>query len=60
MDVVAGFLNAGVVSEIYMNQTQGFRTTAKNGGELICKLKTVLFGIREAPRAWNSLSSDWF
>jgi hypothetical protein len=39
MDVVNAFLNALVVSEIYMDQPQGFRKTAKDGRELVCKLK---------------------
>jgi histone deacetylase 1/2 len=59
MDVVAAFLNANVVSEIYMDQPQRFRNTAKDGGELACKLKKAFYGIHEAPRAWNSLLSEW-
>ncbi len=59
MGVVTAFLNANVVSEIYMDQPQGFRKTAKDGGELVRKLKKALYGIREAPRAWNSLLSEW-
>ncbi len=51
MDAVTAFLNADVVSEIYMDQPQGFRKTSKNGGEMFCKLKLALYGIREAPRA---------
>ncbi len=39
MDVVTAFLNAYVVSEIYMNQPQGFKKKSKDGGELVCKLK---------------------
>jgi hypothetical protein len=42
-----------------MDQPQGFRKTAKDGGELVCKLKKALYGIREAPHAWNSLLSEW-
>ncbi len=59
MDGVTAFLNANVVSEIYMDQPQGFRKAAKDGGELVCKLKKALYRIREAPRAWNSLLSEW-
>ena len=32
MDVVTSFLNANVVSEIYMDQPQGFGKTTKDGG----------------------------
>jgi histone deacetylase 1/2 len=59
MNVVTAFLNANVVSEIYMDQTQGFRKTTKDREKLVCKLKKALYGIREAPRAWNFLLSEW-
>jgi hypothetical protein len=60
MDVVTAFLNANVVSEICMDKPQGFRKTTKGRGELVCKLnKKALYGIREAPRAWKSLLSEW-
>ena len=58
MDVITAFLNADVVSEVYMEQPQGYKTT-KDGGELVCKLKKALYEIREAPQAWNSLLSEW-
>ena len=51
MDVVIVFLNAKVVSEIYMDQPQGFTKTGKDGGEFVCKLKKALYGIRDAPRS---------
>ncbi len=51
MDVVIAFLDADVVSNIYMDQTHGFKKTCRTGGELVCKLKKALYGIREAPRA---------
>jgi hypothetical protein len=38
MDVVTAFINVNVVSEIYMDQPQGFRKTTKDGGELVCIL----------------------
>ena len=59
MDVVIAFLNADVVSKIYMEQPQGFKRTSKDGGELVCELKKALYGIREASRAWNSLLNEW-
>ena len=49
MDVVTAFLNANVVSNIYMEQPQGFEEKSKDGGTLVCKLKKALYGIREAP-----------
>ncbi len=49
VDVVTAFLNADVVSNIYMEQPQGFEKKCKDGGTLVCKLKKALYGIREAP-----------
>jgi hypothetical protein len=59
MDVVTAFLNADVVSKIYMEQSQGFKRTSKDGGELVCDLKKALYGISEAPRVWISLLNEW-
>jgi hypothetical protein len=49
IDVVTAFLNANVVSNIYMEQPHGFEEKSKDGGTLVCKLKKALYGIREAP-----------
>ncbi len=51
MDVVTAFLNADVVSKVYMEQPAGFTTVSPDGHILVCKLKKALYGIREAPRA---------
>ena len=59
IDVVTAFLDADVVSKVYMEQPQGFKRTSKDGGELVCELKKTLYAIREAPRAWNSLLNGW-
>jgi hypothetical protein len=58
MDVVTTLLNADVVSEVYMEQPLGFTTISPDGHTLVCKLKKALYGIREAPRACNTLLSD--
>ncbi len=55
MDVVSAFLNADVESEIYMKQPQGYVAYGDKGQTLSCHLKKVLYGIREATKAWNEL-----
>jgi hypothetical protein len=45
--------------DVYMDQPQGFCKTTMNGGDLVCELKTALYEIREAPRAWNDLLIEW-
>jgi hypothetical protein len=59
MDVVSAFLNADVESEIYMEQPQGYVAYGDKGQPLVCHLKKALYGIREAPKAWNELFTSW-
>ena len=59
MDVVTAFLNVEVESDIYMEQPQGHITTPPDGTRLVCHLKKALYGIREAPKAWNALLTAW-
>ncbi len=46
MDGVTTFLKTDGVSEIYMDQPQGFIKTSRDGEELVCTLKKALYGIR--------------
>ncbi len=46
MDVVSAFLHAGVVSDIYMEQPEGYHTLSASGTRLVCKLDKALYGIR--------------
>ncbi len=55
MDVASTFLHADVESEIYMEQPQGYGAYGEKGQPLVCHLKKALYGIREAPKAWNAL-----
>ncbi len=59
MDVVTAFLNAEVETDICMEQPQGHMTTTPDGTRLVCHLKKALYGIREAPKAWNALLTAW-
>jgi hypothetical protein len=55
MDVMIGFLNAEVESDIYMEEPQGFGTTIAECTRLVSHLKKALYGIGEAVKAWNAL-----
>ena len=57
--VVSAFLHADVVSDTYMEQPEGYYTPSAHGTRLVSKLHKALYGIREAPRAWNALLSSW-
>jgi hypothetical protein len=59
MDVVSAFLHANVESEIYMGRSQGYGGYGDKGQSLVFHLKKALYGIREAPKAWNELFTVW-
>jgi hypothetical protein len=46
MDVVTAFLNADVVSDVYMEQHEGYHRPSPSGTCLVCKLAKALYGIR--------------
>lgn len=48
-DVTTAFLHAEFEEEIYIPQPRGF----EDGTGRVCRLKKALYGLRQAPRAWN-------
>ena len=42
-----------------MEQLEGYHVHSSSGTRLVCKLDKALYGIREAPRAWNILFTSW-
>jgi hypothetical protein len=52
MDVKSAFLNGNLVEEVYVAQPAGF--VAKGEEHKVLKLKKALYGLRQAPRAWNA------
>lgn len=51
MDVKSAFLNGDLAEEVYVTQPPGF--TAKGEEGKVLKLHKALYGLRQAPRAWN-------
>jgi hypothetical protein len=51
MDVCSAFLN-GDLREVYVHQPAGFVDDANS--DKVLKLRKALYGLREAPRAWNA------
>jgi hypothetical protein len=49
LDVKRAFLNGRIDKDIYMRMPDGYGPA----GGLICKLKRSIYGLRQAPRAWN-------
>ena len=50
MDVKTTFLHGDLEEEIYMKQPEG--SAVKGKKELVCKLKTSLYGLKQSPRMW--------
>jgi hypothetical protein len=51
MDVKLAFLNGDLMEEVFIMQPPGFVVAGRENQVL--KLKKVLYGLHQAPRAWN-------
>ncbi|GJZ29117.1 zinc finger, CCHC-type containing protein [Tanacetum coccineum] len=51
LDVKSAFLHGELKEEVYLTQPEGFIQQGKSGK--IYKLTKALYGLRQAPRAWN-------
>ena len=51
MDVKTAFLNSNLEEDIYMQQPEGFIAGKK--GNLVCKLKKSIYGLKQTSRSWN-------
>jgi hypothetical protein len=52
MNVKLAFLNGELRIEVYVQQPPGF--VVQGGSGRVLKLKKALYGLRQAPRAWNA------
>ena len=52
MDVKSAFLNGKIEEEVYIEQPRGFILSEKK--DYVCKLKRVLYHLKQALRAWFS------
>ncbi|CAA7392032.1 unnamed protein product [Spirodela intermedia] len=56
MDVKSAFLNDNLKEEVYVEQPAGFIST--DNEHKVFKLKKALYGLHQAPRAWNTKLDD--
>jgi hypothetical protein len=56
MDVKSAFLNGDLKEEVYVCQPTGFVIAGQEGKVL--RLRKAMYGLRQAPRAWNSKLND--
>nr|GEY67212.1 copia protein [Tanacetum cinerariifolium] len=57
MDVNTAFLNGNLREEVYVSQSDGF--VDQDNPNHVYKLKTALYGLKKAPRAWYDMLSSF-
>lgn len=58
-DVCTAFLYSPVEEEVYMRQPEGYTKYDTDGTPFVCKLQRSLYGLRQAPRSWNKMITNW-
>ena len=51
LEIKTAFLNGELEETIYMKQPEGYE---EGTSDMVCHLKKSLYGLRQAPRAWNT------
>ena len=52
MDIKSAFLNGELVETVFVRQPLGF--AVKGAEHRVLRLRKALYGLRQAPRAWNA------
>jgi hypothetical protein len=61
MDVKSAFLNGDIGDDVvvFMEVPPTLANTNADGVPLVCRLKKTLYGLKQSPRAWASMLTDW-
>ena len=54
--MLSAFLNGTLKDPVYMYPLEGLEVNSKN---LVCKVHKALYGLRQAPKCWNSLFKEY-
>ena len=57
LDVKSVFLNGQIHEHVYVQQPQGCEVPGQE--TQVCRLLKALYGLRQAPRAWNSIIDSY-
>jgi len=54
IDIKGAYLNGKLTKDkvIYMKQPPGYSVSAKNGKNLVCRLRKTLYGLKQSGRRW--------
>ena len=52
LDIKSAFLNGELVETVFVKQAPGF--AVKGAEHMVLKLRKTLYGLRQAPQAWNA------
>ncbi len=58
-DVSNAFLNGNVQESLYIEQLEGLPSKEYPPAQYVCKLERALYGIKQAPREWYLVLSDY-
>ena len=53
-------MNAPIECELFMEQADDYERKGPNGEKLVCKLRKLLYGLKQSGRNWNNMLHEHF
>jgi hypothetical protein len=60
MDVKTAYLHAPIYFDIYMEQPEGYEVKSGTDTKLVCRLKKLLYGLKQSGGNWNKVLHEYF